>query len=292
MTPDRDRLIRFLFERAAVRGELAHLDTTWQSVLQRHDFPPPLRQAMGELMAAAALLAATLKLNGALILQIQGSGPLSLLVVECSDDLTLRATAKWSGALPVGGLAQWVGDGRFVITLDPKNGKQAYQGIVPLEGDSVAEILQNYMLRSEQLETRLLLAADATQSAGLLLQKLPQSDPQDQDAWQRLGQLAATLTAHELLELPAVTLLQRLFHQEDLRVFAPHPVQFSCSCSRAKVADMLRMVGRAEAESVLAEQGSVEAHCEFCHSRYLFDAAEVDEVFTDEVADAASLTRH
>jgi molecular chaperone Hsp33 len=292
MNPDHDTLTRFLFEHAAIRGELVHLDATWQTVLEHHDYPPVLRQTMGELMAAAALLAATLKLKGSLILQIHGKGPVTLLVVECTGELTMRATAKWTGALPQDGLAQLVGEGRFVITLDTKDGKQPYQGIVPLEGSSVAEILQNYMTRSEQLETRLILAADEQQAGGLLLQKLPQQTGQDEDAWTRAGHLADTLKTSELLGLPAQDILHRLFHQEDLRLFEPQSVSFSCNCSRENVSNMLRMLGRAEVESVLAERGNLEAHCEFCNQRYLFDAVDVEQVFSAEIAAPGSQTRH
>ena len=219
MTSETDTLHRFLFEHAAIRGEIVHLDTTWKTVQEHHDYPEVLRQAMGELMAAAALLSATLKLKGALILQIQGKGPVSLLVVECTGDMTMRATAKWTGELAQCGLAELIGEGRFVITLDPKDGKQTYQGIVPLEGDSVAEILQNYMTRSEQLETRLFLAADEQQSAGMLLQKLPEKAGQDEDAWSRVSLLAATIKNEELLDLKAREILHRLFHEEDIRLF-------------------------------------------------------------------------
>ena len=185
-----DTLHRFLFEHAPIRGEIVHLDA-WQTVLERHEYPPVLRDLMGELCAAAVLLAATLKLKGSLVLQIHGKGAVKLLVVECTGDMELRATAKWAGELAQGGLAELIGDGRFVITLDPKDGKQAYQGIVALEGDSVAEILQNYMTRSEQLETRLWLAADGQHAAGMLLQKLPDKAGQDEDAWERASLLAA-----------------------------------------------------------------------------------------------------
>jgi molecular chaperone Hsp33 len=292
MKADPDTLTRFLFEHAAIRGELVHLDATWQAVLEHHDYPPVLRQAMGELMAAAALLAATLKLKGSLVLQIQGKGPITLLVVECTGDLTMRATAKWAGALPEGGLAELIGEGHFAITLDTKDGKQPYQGIVPLEGSSVAEILENYMTRSEQLETHLILTADDRQASGLLLQKLPQQAGQDEDGWTRIGYLADTLKPSELLELPARDILRRLFHQEDLRLFEPQPVSFSCNCSRGNVVNMMRMLGRAEVDSVIAEQGQLEAHCEFCNQRYVFDAVDVEQVFSAEIAAPGSQTRH
>lgn len=287
-----DTLHRFLFEHAPIRGEFVRLDATWQSVLQNHDYPPVLQQAMGELMAAAALLAATLKLQGALVLQIQGQGPVSLLVVECTGELTMRATAKWSGDISAGNLRQLIGDGRFVITLDPKNGNQAYQGIVALEGDSVAEILQNYMLRSEQLETRLFLAADQDHAAGLLLQKLPGQPEQDLDAWPRASALAETVKAEELLALPAETLLHRLFSEEDLRLFDPQPVSFHCSCTRTSVSNMLRMLGRDEIDSVIEEQGTVEVLCDFCNQHYAFDKVDIEQVFAHELTAPGSQTRH
>ncbi len=287
-----DLLTRFLFENAAIRGEIVHLDASWQSVQAHHTYPPMLRQAMGELMAAAALLAATLKLQGALILQIQGKGPVSLLVVECTGDMSMRATAKWQGDLPEGGLSALIGNGHFVITLDPRDGKQTYQGIVPLEGESIADILQNYMTRSEQLDTHLVLAADQHRAAGMLLQKLPQQHDQDSDAWTRAGHLAATLKSGELLDLPAQDILHRLFHEEDIRLFDPQPVRFHCTCSQESVANMLRMVGREEVDGILAEQGLVEIHCDFCNRRYAFDSVDIEQVFSGERAAPGGNTHH
>ncbi len=289
---DSDSLRRFLFEHAPIRGELVHLDASWLTVLERHDYPLVLRDIMGELIAAAVLLAATLKLQGSLILQIQGKGAVRLLVVECSGDLKLRATAKWSGELTHGNLAELVGEGRFVITLDPRDGQTTYQGIVPLEGGSVAEILQNYMSRSEQLETRLWLAADGQQAAGMLLQKLPEQQEQDGDAWQRAVHLAETLKREELLTLPAQEILRRLYHEEDIRLFEAQAVAFSCSCSRENVAQMLKMLGHEEVQSILAEQGAIEIHCEFCNHRYEFDAVDAAQLFAAAIPAAANETRH
>ncbi|HMC12924.1 MAG TPA: Hsp33 family molecular chaperone HslO [Gallionellaceae bacterium] len=291
MKSQSDSLHRFLFEHSPIRGERVHLDDSWRTVLEHHDYPPLLRQLMGELTAAAVLLAATLKLHGSLVLQIQGKGAIKLLVVECTGDLQLRATAKWEGELH-GTLPELVGDGRFVITLDPRNGTQAYQGIVALEGESVAEILQHYMLRSEQLETKLWLAADEHGAAGMLLQKLPEQDSQDTDAWPRVTQLAETLRREELLQLPTAELLHRLYHEEDVRLFEAKGVSFHCSCSREKVAAMLKMLGREEIDSIIAEQGGVEIHCEFCNHRYVFDPVDAALIFTDPVSTAASETRH
>jgi molecular chaperone Hsp33 len=293
MKPHPDSLQRFLFKQPHVRGELVHLDDAWRAVLERHDYPPSLRAVMGELMAAAVLLAATLKLKGSLILQIQGRGPVMLLVVECDGELNVRATAKWQGELDGTGFAQMVGDGRFVITLDPRDGGQTYQGIVALDGDSVAEVLQNYMLRSDQLETRLWLAADAQGAAGLLLQKMPGEggyaaaaldEDEDDDMWPRVTMLTDTLRSEELLGLPAVALIRRLYREEDVRLFDAQQVAFRCSCSRDRVARMLKMLGRDEVQSVLDEQGMAEVTCEFCNHQYRFDKVDAEQVFASGVA--------
>lgn len=292
MKNTRDTLQKFLFEHAPIRGELVHLDQTWQSVIDRHDYPAVLRDLMGELAAAAVLLAATLKLQGSLVLQIHGKGVVKLLVVECTGNLELRATAKWEGEPGHATLRELVGDGRFVITLDPKDGNQAYQGIVALEGDSVAEILQNYMTRSEQLDTRLWLAADGQQAAGMLLQKLPDQKGQDEDAWERANQLAATLKHEELLSLPAAELIHRLYHEEDIRLFDAQDVVFRCSCSRANVARMLKMLGEDEVAGIFAERDDIEVFCEFCNQRYVFDAIDAKAVFADAVSISSNETRH
>ena len=291
MKPHPDSLQRFMFDRSNVRGELVHLDDAWRAVLERHDYPPSLRAVMGELMAAAVLLAATLKLKGSLILQIQGRGPVTLLVVECDGELNVRATAKWQGELEGIAFTQMVGDGRFVITLDPRDGGQTYQGIVELDGESVAEVLQNYMLRSDQLETRLWLAADEQHAAGLLLQKMPgeggyavsPNEDEDDDMWSRVTMLTDTLKREELLGLPAVELIRRLYAEEDVRLFDTQPVAFRCSCSRDRVARMLKMLGRDEVQSLLAEQGVAEVTCEFCNHKYVFDKVDAEQVFVPEV---------
>ena len=293
MKTSADSLSRFLFEHLPLRGEIVRLDAVWQHVIDRHDYPPILRDMMGELCAAAVLLAATLKLDGSMILQVHGKGAVKLLVVECTGDMELRATAKWEGEITHGTLPELVGDGRFVITLDPKDGGQAYQGIVPLEGDSIADILQGYMTRSEQLETRLWLAADGTSAGGMLLQKLPeQGETQDEDAWGRATQIADTLKPEELLGLPATELVHRLYHEEDIRMFDPQSVVFRCTCSRDNVANMLRMIGREEVDEILAEREEIEVHCEFCNERYVFDKVDADAVFTEVPAVTASKTLH
>jgi molecular chaperone Hsp33 len=287
-----DSLQRFLFEGAPVRGEIVHLDATWRAVLDRHEYPEPLRAAMGELMAAAALLSATLKFTGALIMQVQGTGPVKLIVVECTSDQTMRATAKWDGELPESGFRELVGNGRFAITIAPTDAKQTYQGVVELEGASVAAVLEHYMATSEQLETRLWLAADTRQAAGMLLQRVPGAVAADRDAWNRAVKLGETVTARELLKLPARQVIRRLYHEEDIRVFEARVMSFRCSCSRERVVDMLRMLGRAEVRSILEERGAVEVNCEFCNRRYAFDPVDAEQVFAAEVVTRVGSTRH
>lgn len=293
---DNDQLHRFLFDATPIRGNIVHLDQTFTTALQHQDCPPPLRHALGELMAASALLAATLKMQGAMVLQIQGTGALKLLVVECTAELSMRATAKWDGELAGADFIELVGDGRFVITLDPKDGGQGYQGIVPLEGGSIGEILQNYMQRSEQIDTRIWLACDGNQAAGMLLQKLPEQPEHDADAWNRLGLLADTLKDQELLALPASTLLQRLFHEEDVRLFTAQPVSFHCSCSRDGVSAMLRLLGRPEVDSIIAEHGQIEVNCDFCNAYYRFDKMAAEQLFLQaagpSTAAPGSASRH
>ncbi len=288
-----DSLQRFVFEHAPVRGEIVHLEATWRAVLERHEYPPALRQTLGELMAAAALLAATLKFSGTLIMQMQGSGPVKLLVVECAADMTMRATAKWSGEPSPGPLSRMLGSGRFAITIDPQEaGKQAYQGIVSLEGDTVAQVLENYMARSEQLDTRLWLAADAAHSGGMLLQKLPGGTTEDPDAWDRAIHLGGTISREELLGLPAAEIVHRLYHEEDIRLFEASPVSFRCSCSSERVANMLRLLGYEEVRSILEERGAIEVNCEFCNRHYRFDPVDAEQLFAAAVPLPPGKTLH
>jgi len=287
-----DSLQRFIFDAAPVRGEIVHLDATWRAVLDRHAYPEPLRAVLGELMAAAALLSGTLKFDGSLILQIQGSGPVKLIVVECTSEQTMRATAKWDSELPDGSFRELVGDGRFVITIAPNDGKQTYQGIVELSGDSVSQVLEHYMATSEQLETRLWLTTGTEQAAGMLLQRVPGPTGDDPDAWTRAVTLSDTVTDRELLDLPAPHIIRRLFHEEDIRLFESRVVSFRCSCSRERVVNMLRMLGRKEVRSIVAERGNVEVNCEFCNKRYGFDAVDAEQLFAADVITAAASTRH
>ncbi len=286
-----DTLQRFLFERLAIRGELVHLDASWQAVLERHPYPSRVRDVLGEAIAASVLLAATLKFEGSLILQVQGNGPVSLLVVETTSARTIRAVAHWEGEVPEGSLRDAFGDARLVITIEPDSGER-YQGIVELVGDHLSHALEHYLERSEQLPTTLLVAADANIAAGLLVQKLPGEDAEDQDAWNRIATLAATLTPEELLGLEQGEVIRRLFHEEDVRLFESEPVSFRCSCSRDRVANALRSIGREEVRSIISDEGVVAVTCEFCNMRYDFDAVDAEQLFSEQPQPEVRPTRH
>ena len=281
-----------MFEHAAIRGEHVQLDASWQAILERHPYPPLIRSLLGELVAAAALLSATLKFTGSVILQIQGEGPVRLLVVEATSERTLRGMAQWDQLPEAGTPAELIGNGRFVITIDPREGGQRYQGIVGIEGDSVAAMLENYLQRSEQLDSRLWLAADDQHAAGLMLQRLPEQHDEDADAWNRAVRLGSTLTPAELLSLPAREILRRLYHEEDLRLFTPELLRFACTCTPERVVAMLRMLGYAEVQSILQEQGAVDIHCEFCNKQYKYDSVDAEQLFAAESGAPASPTRH
>jgi molecular chaperone Hsp33 len=274
-----DNLQRFVFEDAPIRGQIVRLDATYRAVLDRHAYPPVVRDVLGEVMAAAALLASTLKFEGKLILQIQGEGPLTLLMAECTEGGVMRALAQWRGEVTPAPLAQLVGDGRFVMTIDPKNSQERYQGVVQLEGGSVAQALEHYFAQSEQLDTRLWLAADRTQAAGMLLQKLPDTELEDPDTWIRAVHLGSTLTRGELLSLPVREILRRLYHEDDIRLFARQPLSFRCSCSRERVEAVLRMLGPAEVDSILKERERIDVDCEFCGAHYDFDSVDAAQLF-------------
>lgn len=279
----RDTLQRFLFERHAIRGSRVHLDATWKAVLDRHEYPEPVKQLLGEMLSAAALLTTTLKIQGRMIMQIQGSGPLKLLVVECTNNLTLRAVAKCDDDIQVMSLSELIGDAQLVISLEAEHQKERYQSIVELKGDSLAEALTGYLNQSDQLPTYLWLASDQQQSGGLLIQRLPETGVEkDEDAWNRVHQLSNTISEQELLSLSHEELIHRLYHEEDVRVFDADPVCFRCSCSRERVANMFTTLGYDEVKDMLKEQGVLEVACEFCYHKYEFDEVDVEQLFASE----------
>jgi molecular chaperone Hsp33 len=304
-------LTPFLFDGLPVRGMLVRLTDAWFEVLQRRQelgpFPPEVRVLLGEMTAAAVLMQAHIKFNGALVIQVFGDGPVKLAVAEVQPDLAFRATAKVVGEVPPGARLEALlnvhGQGRCAITLDPldkRPGQQPYQGVVPLHGDQreplqqMSQVLEHYMLQSEQLDTRLVLAADDRVAAGLLIQRLPVSGGgnlagrrnEDElglsEDYKRIALLAATLTRDELLTLPADQVLHRLFWQEQVTRFAPRAPRFACRCSSERVRGMLRTLGREESDSLIAERGLVEVGCDFCGRHYRFDAVDVGEMFTPQ----------
>jgi molecular chaperone Hsp33 len=313
-------LHKFLFEGLPVRGMVVRLTDGWREVLRRREqggesWPEPVRALMGQMAAAAVLMQANIKFNGALVLQVFGDGPVRLAVAEVQPDLAFRVTATVTGAVADGATLEAMlnvgGGGRCAITLDPKDklpGQQPYQGVVPLHGDlreplqQLSEVLAHYMLQSEQLDTRLILAANDDVAAGLLIQRLPVEGSgnlgagrnEDEiglnEAYNRISLLAGTLSSDELLGLDVDTLLRRLFWEENLRRFEPMrgelAPRFACACSRERVAQMLRGLGQEEVDSVIAEQGRVEVGCEFCGSKYHFDAVDAGELFVPREAQA------
>ncbi len=289
-----DALKKFLFDDRSVRVESVRIEQAWLAAQAHQQYPAPVTALLGELVAASTLLAANLKFDGSLLLQLQGDGAIALMVVECRADLSIRATVKMrERPLPAAGDLQSMlnpgGTAKFIVVLDPPKhtpGRQAYQGIVPLEGNSVAQALEQYMLRSEQLHTRIWLAADALHCSGLLIQRLPLQGGAQQteietadESWARAQHLAQTLTPAEMLSTDQDTLLHRLFWQETLLVFESQPITWKCSCTHERVADMLRMLGKAEVDDILQEQGKVEVACEFCGLPYVFDALDTEALF-------------
>jgi len=306
-----DELHKFLFEGLPVRGMLVRLGPSWRELLGRRvgatAYPPPVRTLLGEMAAAAALMQANIKFDGAVILQVFGDGPVKLAVAEVQPDLGFRATAKVVGEVTddarLAAMLNVHGKGRCAITLDPQDksgGAQPYQGIVALHGDAgeplqaLSAVLEHYMLQSEQLDTRLILAANDECAAGLLIQRLPvegqgnleqrhhEDDIGIDEAFNRIAHLTATLTREELLTLDAGKLLHRLYWEEDVRRFAPLRPHFACRCSRERVRGMLRGLGASEVEGIVAERGEVEIGCDFCGLQYRFDAVDVGEIFTPQ----------
>ena len=275
---EKDVIHRFVFEDCGVRGELVRLDATWQAVRECHDYPQAVQRHLGEALAGVLLLAGTIKLRGALILQAQGSGPLRTIVAQATGDRTVRGLARWEGEVDDDNLAAAMGEGRLVMTIQREQG-EPYQGVVPLEGENLADVLGFYFRQSEQLPTGLWLSCTPGAAAGLLLQQLPSQGTEEPD-WQRLCTLAETLTRAELLELPADQLLFRLFHEERLRLFDAEPVAFRCRCSRSRIERTLIAMGPAELDEYAEADGSVEVTCEFCNRSYAFDAVDLQALFT------------
>jgi molecular chaperone Hsp33 len=304
---DRDCLHRFLFEHYPIRGHIVHLDASWRALLEHRDYPPAIRDTLGEAVAASVLLAATLKFDGTLSLQLQGQGPMHLMLAQCSSELGVRAVARYREAHEGRDLAALSGEGKLTVTLENDDLSQRYQGVVPLSGERLADCLREYFEASEQLPTRLWLHATEKGASGLLLQRLSDDSVQArtrgsavelpepdeiEDAWRRVQFLGDTLRGEELQGLSDREILRRLFHEDDVRLFESTPVFFRCRCSRERVIGMLRGLGADEIRSLLAERGEVEVRCDFCNRAYRFDPVDVEQLFAAAPAPDGSEKLH
>jgi molecular chaperone Hsp33 len=296
-----DEVRRFIVENRPVRGHWVRLEGAWRELRAHREYPEPVRELLGQAVAASVLLAATLKFNGTLTLQLQGNGAVRLLVAQCTHDFRLRAVANFDEVAVEGATAESDGgaafrrlvgtEGRVVVTIESDEKGSRYQGIVPLSGESLADSLETYFASSEQLPTRVLLAADSQRGVGVLVQKLPgpaNADEADMKAvWEDAQRGIERLSTTDLLLRPVEELLERGFAAHDMRLFKGSPVQFECRCSEGRVSGLLRALGADEVRDVLKEQGAVTVTCEFCHRPYRFDAVDVEALFADVDVDAA-----
>lgn len=298
--PALDVLHRFQLERAGVRGAFVRLERSWQELSSNGDYAGALGALLGQAVAASALFTSGIKFDGRLSVQLQGSGSLRLLFAECTHDGYVRGIARGDDAIP-GARIRLEPDARLAITIENSITETRYQGMVPVEGGDLASAFEHYFERSEQLPTRIVLAAAGGRCGGLMLQQIAREGgagandahgATDEDGWNRVGHLLATMSEHELLELPPEVLLLRLFHEEEVRLQQGQPLAFACTCSRERVEAMLHSLGRNENDETLREQGTVEVHCEFCNRRYVFDADDIGALFGPDDEEAASATRH
>lgn len=277
-----DKLHRFIFENIHVRGEWVKLQTVWKEIQGATVYPKAVRNVLGEALAAISLLAESLKLNGSLVLQIRGTSPVSMLVVQATSEGGLRGIVRWeknAENLDKAIFSELFGQGTMAITVEPNDGGKRYQSLVSMQGANLAECLRDYFEQSEQLNTRLWLSADENNVAGFMLQSLPDDDRQDDSGWQHATVLADTLTDTELLELDVDELLQRLYHQDKVRLFEAKALRFECTCSQQKIEDTIRSIGETEANQIIREQGSIGIDCEFCNAHYELDKVDVKKLF-------------
>jgi molecular chaperone Hsp33 len=300
----RDQLWRFSFEQLDIRGELVYLDESWQQVLARHDYPPNVRNQLGQALAVVALLSVSIKFEGTLIMQIQGKGPLRSLVTQVTSKGAVRGLARWDGMVPDGTLQDVFGGGNILITIIKDSGER-YQSIVELSGINLAEALNRYFLQSEQLPSSFQLFVSPEHVAGFFLQALPVSQAQSKSSysemaditdreenWNRVNILADTLRSEEIFNLDPARLLHQLFNEEEVHLFDPGDLHFECTCSREKVEKTLIAFGKAELENILEEEGSIKVDCEFCNMHYSFDAVDVAALCDQDTAPPPGATFH
>lgn len=271
---------RFYFESLGIRGEIVRLNESWKQTQGLTRYPAQVAAILGESLCATVLLSGTIKFEGSLILQIQSAGPLKTIVAQTTHQRTIRGLAHWAPDLAVDDFQHLLPDGRLVITIQNQN-HEPYQGIVAVEGNSIAETLESYFQQSEQLPTRLWLDADTDMATGIFLQILPDKN-RTADDWNRILHLTETLTREELRELPSEQLLYRLYNEEDVRILEPEPVLFRCNCNRERIETVLLTLGAAEIEDILSREGAVEVHCDFCNRLYRFDQVDIGALFNDK----------
>jgi molecular chaperone Hsp33 len=274
-----DRVRSFLFEQLDIRGAWVQLGGAWREMTAGRNYPEPVLELLGQLAAVTTLITANLKQAGRLTFQLRGDGDVSLLVIDCDEQLRMRGMAHAPSELSSGSLPALLGDGSLTLILDTADMRQPYQSHVPLQGETLAAVFEHYLAQSEQAPTRLWLAANHEVAAGLFLQALPGAAARDADGWNRVQILAGTVRADELLDLGAIKLIERLFPEEDVRVYDPRPVSYHCPYDPDKIYSMLRSVGRAECEAILAEQGEIRVHDDICNHEYVLDAAAVTALF-------------
>ncbi|MBN8495952.1 Hsp33 family molecular chaperone HslO [Accumulibacter sp.] len=279
-----DSVCRFLFDDLDICGAVVSLGAVWRKMLENRAYPEPVVRLLGEMSATTLLLGGNLKQPGRLTIQLRGNGPVSLMVIDCNEQLQIRGMARCEAQPESKSLRELLGHGHLQLSLDMRSMREPYQSIVPLDGENVAEVFEHYLRQSDQLPTRFFLAASSEAAAGLLLQKLPAADPCDPDGWARVEALAATVKASELLSLPAADLLLRLFHEEAVRLFPARTVIHNCPEDWEKVRSMLRSLGPAEVYAALREHDEVVIKDDLCNRDYRFDAQAIDELFRDFVS--------
>lgn len=276
--PLQDQLHRYLFENYAVRGELVNVSHTWLEIIKNHHYPAPVSRLLGELLVATSLLTATLKFSGDITIQLQGDGPLSLAVINGNHCQEMRGVARLQGEIKENAtLHEMIGNGYLVMTISPEQGER-YQGVVELEGVTLAECLENYFARSEQLATRLFIRVNEQGAAGILLQVLPSEDEGSDDDFSHLATLTETIKQDELINLPASDVLWRLYHQEEVTLYEPQAVSFKCRCSHERCGEVLTTLEQKEVDQILQEEGKIDMHCDYCGSHYVYVAEDIARI--------------
>lgn len=279
-----DIVQNFLFEEYPIRGEIVHLNASFQQIMDQHQYPPLIRRWLGEALVLISLLSTLIKFNGRLAIQFQGKGKLKLLLVQCNNALEMRGLAQWEGEVTEAEILDSLKQGTIIITIDPENGKQRYQGIVGWQGQTLSESIEGYFQNSEQLPTRIWVVVDEKSASGFLLQRMPEAEETRRESaidhdWEHINFLTATLTPHELTHLDNKTLLHRLYVEEDVRLFEAKPVSFKCTCSEKRGANAILTLGQKEAEEELKDKQQIVVKCEFCNHEYVYDRVDVATIF-------------